>query len=247
MASGDDTVSRSLVLGQAIGELPPQDACLVDFAKTLTARPWVIGPADIQRLAAVGLSRTSIVLAIGLVAMFNYLTRVADGTGIEADYGDELPEFVYRGVTESVPRPGPQEWPPVDGSIQLLSALPDAHAAWSHWRDYVLDSPGPVSRETRSRLRSIAAFNACDGAVGPSGTADSREAAASGTGSGDTWSEFAEKLSRTPWLMAQSDVDALRSIGMDDRSILHAIAVVAYQSAESRLRVGLSALSRSGL
>jgi alkylhydroperoxidase family enzyme len=58
-------------------------------------------------------------------------------------------------------------------------------------------------------------------------------------------SNFAEKLSRTPWLVAASDVDELRSTGMDDLSILHVIAVVAYQSAESRLRIGLSALARS--
>jgi hypothetical protein len=45
--------------------------------------------------------------------------------------------------------------------------------------------------------------------------------------------------------MASSDVEALRSSGLDDLSILHVIAVVAYQSAESRLRIGLSALARS--
>ena len=55
------------------------------------------------------------------------------------------------------------------------------------------------------------------------------------TGSGATLSQFAEKLSRTPWLMGASDAEALRSIGLDDLSILHVIAVVAYQSAESRM------------
>ena len=218
----------------------------MDFARTLTARPWAIGPVDIRRLSEVGLARTSIVVVIGLVAMFNYLTRVADGTGIEADYGSELPGFVYRGVTESVPRPGPEQWPPVDGSLLLLSALPDVHAAWSRWRDYVLESPGLAPVATRRRLQSIAARNACDAAIAPPDQADSLPAAESVPGSNDALSEFAEKLSRTPWLIAQSDVDALRSIGMDDLSILHVIAVVAYQSAESRLRVGLSALSRYG-
>lgn len=216
----------------------------MDFARTLTARPWAIGPADIRRLSEVGLSRTSIMVAIGLVAMFNYLTRVADGTGIEADYGNELPRFVYRGLTESAPRPGPEEWPPVDSSLRLLSDLPDVHAAWSRWRDYLLDSPGPVPGATRRRLQSIAARNACDGGMDPPDNAV--QAAGSTAGSGDMVSEFANKLSLTPWLMAQSDVDALRSIGMDDLSVLHVIAVVAYQSAESRLRIGLSALARSG-
>jgi alkylhydroperoxidase family enzyme len=217
----------------------------VDFAQTLTARPWAIGPADIRRLSEAGLSRTSIVLAIGLVALFNYLTRVADGTGVEADYRNGLPEFVYRGVTESVPRPGPEEWPPVDHSIEPLAVLPDVHARWGRWRDYLLESPEPISVTTRRQLRAIAARNACDGAIAPPDDADSNDGAWSGTGSGDALSQFADKLSLTPWLMTATDVDGLRSIGMDDRSILHVIAVVAYQSAESRLRMGLSALSRS--
>ena len=181
------------------------------------------------------MSRTSIVLVIGLVALFNYLTRVADGTGIEADYETGLPEFVYRGVTESDRRPEPAKWPPVDHSIELLSLLPDVHAAWCRWRDYLLGSSSPLSDVTRGQLQMIAARNACDGAMDPPEAADPGSAALS---------DFAEKLSRTPWLMTSSDVDALRSIGMDDVSILHVIAVVAYQSAESRLRIGLSALAR---
>ena len=217
----------------------------MEFARALTARPWTIGPADIPRLSEAGLSRTSIVLAIGLVALFNYLTRVADGTGIEADYGTELPRFVYRGVTESARRPEPAEWPPVDESIQLLSLLPGVHETWCRWRDYVLESPSPISTATRQRLRTIAARNACDGVIAPPDQADSGNAAGSAPESADTLSDFAEKLSRTPWLMAFSDVEALRSSGLDDPSILHVIAVVAYQSAESRLRIGLSALASS--
>jgi uncharacterized protein YciW len=216
----------------------------VDFAQSLTARPWTIGPADIRQLSSAGLSRPSIALVIGLVALFNYLTRIADGTGIEADYETELPQFVYRGVTESIPRPEPAEWPPVDHSLEPLSELPPVHVAWSRWRDYILESPAPISRATRRQLRVIAARNACDGAIASSDKADSEEAAGCPRGSAATLSDFAEKLSRTPWLMASSDVDALRSMGMDDPSILHVIAVVGYQSAESRLRIGLSALAR---
>jgi uncharacterized protein YciW len=206
----------------------------VDFARTLTGRPWTVGPADIHQLSAAGLSRESIALVIGLVAMFNYLTRVADGTGIEADYGSELPTFVYRGVTESVLRPDPAEWPAVDASIQLSSLLPGVDETWRRWRAYVVESSAPISVETRSQLRAIAARNACDSSVGPAAE-DLPEAL----------SDFAQKLSRTPWLVAGSDVDGLHALGMDDVAILHVIAVVAYQSAESRLRIGLSALARS--
>jgi len=213
----------------------------VDFARALTARPWTIGPADIGRLSEAGLSRPSIVLVIGLVALFNYLTRVADGTGIEADYGTELPGFVYRGFTEAAQRPEPADWPPVDSSIQLLSLLPGVHEAWGRWREYVLDCPTPIPETTRLGLRTIAARNACDGVIAPPDRADPKAA----EDLPDAVSDFAEKLSRTPWLTAAADVDALRALGMDDPAILHVIAVVAYQSAESRLRIGLSALARS--
>ena len=213
----------------------------MDFARALTARPWTIGPADIGRLSEARLSRPSIVLVIGLVALFNYLTRVADGTGIEADYGTELPRFVYRGVTEPVRRPEPAEWPPVDSSIQLLALLPGVHEAWCRWREYVLDCPTPIPETTRLGLRTIAARTACDAVIAPPDRADPKAA----DDLPDALSDFAEKLSRTPWLTTAADVDALRALGMDDQAILHVIAVVAYQSAESRLRIGLSALSRS--
>jgi uncharacterized protein YciW len=201
----------------------------------LTARPWTIGPASIRELAAAGFSQSAIALVIGLVAMFNYLTRVADGTGIEADYGSELPRFEYRDITESVPRPDPAQWPAVDDSIQLISIVPGVYEAWGRWREYVLESPAPISRATRHQLRTIAARNACDAAVAEADPESARPL-----------SDFAEKLSLTPWLVASADVESLRASGLDDLSILHVIAVVAYQSAESRLRIGLSALARSG-
>jgi alkylhydroperoxidase family enzyme len=218
----------------------------VDFAQTLTARPWTVGPTDIQRLSATGLSRPSIALVIGLAAMFNYFTRVADGTGIEADYDTELPEFVYRGRTEAVQRPEPAEWPPVDRSLDLLSLLPALQEAWGRWREYIVEGPSPIA-EVRAQLRTIAARNACDGAVDVADKSYSAHGSGSVPGPADALTPFAEKLSLTPWLVGPSDVDALRATGMDDFAILHAIAVVAHQSAESRLRIGLSALARADI
>ena len=223
------------MLGEDPDGLSPQDARLVEFARALTGRPWTVGPADIDGLVAVGLSDTAIRQAIGLVAMFNYLTRVADGTGIEADFGEVLPTFVYRGLKDAVERPKPAEWPSVDGSLEGLGLSPDARANWGRWRDYVLQSPEPISPTVRGQLRAIAARNACDSSVPQSSGALAAPLA-----------DFAEKLSRTPWLVTSSDVETLRDTGLDDRAILHVIAVVAYQSAESRMRIGLSALARAG-
>ncbi len=220
-----------------MAEVPPLEAGLVSFATTLTSRPWDVGPADIRQLSAAGLSDKSIVLVVGLVAMFNYLTRVADGTGIEADYGGTLPEFTYRGLTDSVARPGPELWPPVDRSLPSMSLLTGLDAAWGTWREYVCDSSVPISRATRNRLRWITARNACDAGVDPPGRPDAEP--------DSPLARFADTLSRTPWLIGQPDVDELRATGLDDLAVLHVIATVAYQSAESRLRIGLSALARA--
>jgi len=226
------------VLGQEVDELPAQDACLVDFAQSLTARPWTVGVAEIRRLTAAGFSDQAIVLVVGLVAMFNYLTRVADGTGIEADYGGVLPEFAYRGLTDSAPRPAPEDWPTLEPDIPCLSLLPGVAAAVDRWREYVAEGSDPLSPAVRHRLRWVTARNTCDGTVPAPDPA--------GTQPEDQLDRFADKLSRTPWLMSQADVDDLRTTGLDDRAVLHVIATVAYQSAESRLRIGLSALARAG-
>ncbi|MBV9823261.1 MAG: hypothetical protein JO144_13560 [Actinobacteria bacterium] len=226
------------MLGRPVAGLPAQEAALAAFARTLTARPWTLGPDDARQLAAVGLPRPATVLAVGLVAMFNYLTRVADGTGIEADYDSPLPRFAYRDGAEAVPRPAREGWPPVDDSLGLLSLLPAVEVAWHGWRNYLIDGDGPLPVATRQRLRSIAAMAACDGSIEPADLTDTADLP-------EPVAAFADRLSRTPWLTRAADVDALRSTGLDDRAILHVIATVAYQSAESRLRIGLSAVARS--
>ena len=48
----------------------------------MTCRPASIGPPEIARLRAVGLSDPEIHDAIQVVAYFNYVNRVADAVGI---------------------------------------------------------------------------------------------------------------------------------------------------------------------
>jgi uncharacterized peroxidase-related enzyme len=70
-------------------ELSPGERALCDFAVELTHRAAGIGQADIDALRAHGLDDATISDAIQVVGYFNYVTRVADGVGIE----DE-PEWV---------------------------------------------------------------------------------------------------------------------------------------------------------
>ncbi len=55
---------------------------LCELAERLTLRPASVGPAEIDRLRAVGLADADIHDAIQVIAYFNYVNRVADAVGI---------------------------------------------------------------------------------------------------------------------------------------------------------------------
>jgi uncharacterized peroxidase-related enzyme len=64
-------------------ELSPRERALCDFAVELTHRAAEVSQADIDALRAHGLDDATISDAIQVVGYFNYVTRVADGVGIE--------------------------------------------------------------------------------------------------------------------------------------------------------------------
>lgn len=63
--------------------LSPRERALCDFAVKLTHLAAEVDEADIDRLRAQGLSDRDVSDAIQVVGYFNYVTRVADGIGIE--------------------------------------------------------------------------------------------------------------------------------------------------------------------
>jgi uncharacterized peroxidase-related enzyme len=68
--------------------LTPRERALCDFAVKLTTLAAEVDEADIDALRAQGLSDTDVSDAIQVIAYFNYVTRVADGVGI-----DDEPEW----------------------------------------------------------------------------------------------------------------------------------------------------------
>ena len=64
-------------------ELSPRERALCDFAVKLTHVAAEIDETDIERLRAQGLSDVDASDAIQVIGYFNYVTRVADGVGIE--------------------------------------------------------------------------------------------------------------------------------------------------------------------
>jgi uncharacterized peroxidase-related enzyme len=64
-------------------DLSPRERALCEFATKLTHLAAEVDQADIDALRAVGLDDAAVSDAIQVVGYFNYVTRVADGVGIE--------------------------------------------------------------------------------------------------------------------------------------------------------------------
>jgi hypothetical protein len=208
--------------------LPARSAALARFAVTLTARPWALTP-DL----GIDLTAEELESAVGVVAMFNYLTRVADASGIEFDYVSPLPAFRPEREREPAARPQPRTWPMVPAEFRMFPSFPVMSEAWRELREYVFDSDEPLTRRERLVLASVAARESCDRwrveELGDCSPGDARES---------VLAAFAGKLSREPWRMRPADLQELRDAGFAEPALLHAISVVALQNAESRLAMG---------
>lgn len=51
--------------------------------------------------------------------------------------------------------------------------------------------------------------------------------------------DFAVRLNRSPWDMAEADVEGLRKVGFSDRAILDAVLVTSYFAFVNRIASGL--------
>jgi uncharacterized peroxidase-related enzyme len=64
-------------------DLSPRERALCDFAVKLTHLAAEVELSDVDALRAQGLTDTDVSDAIQVIGYFNYVTRVADGVGIE--------------------------------------------------------------------------------------------------------------------------------------------------------------------
>lgn len=214
-------------------ELPPRERALAGLASVLAEAPWTVDDEDLGRLRAAGLPDEAIVQAVSVVAMFSHFTRTADATGISPDYETALPRLEVDVDREPLPRPDRSEWPRVAPRLPL-ELRPDTAAAVARWRAYVLTPSEGLTAADRAVLARAAARHLCDAAGEAEHAAGEprspREAALAA---------FAEKLTVTPWRMREADLGPLRRAGLDDRAVLHAVAVVGFQNAASRIRLAL--------
>ncbi len=61
------------------------DQALCAFATKLTLHPQELSPADLDALRERGLDDRAIHDAVQVIAYFNYITRIADGLGVEPE------------------------------------------------------------------------------------------------------------------------------------------------------------------
>jgi len=221
------------VLSGADIQLPPRAAALARFAVALTAEPWSLTSSVADDLARQGFGEDAIEAATGVVAMFNYLTRVADATGIEFDYTSPLPVFQPDLARPPAARPSRASWPVIPGPARTFPRFPATSEAWERWRGYVFESDQPLTHRERQLLARAAAEECCDRwradlllEYQPENEGESQ------------LGEFARKLTRQPWQMQAADLEALRGAGYAETALLHAIAVVALQNADSRVAMG---------
>lgn len=81
---GDMLVHRVVADWQG-APLSPADRALCDYAARLTAKRTVMTETDLDRLRGAGLSDRAIHDAVQVIAFFNYITRIADGLGVEPE------------------------------------------------------------------------------------------------------------------------------------------------------------------
>lgn len=64
-------------------DLDPVTRGMLDFASKLTRTPTSMGQSDVQKLRDLELSDEQILSVVLITCVFNFMTRLADGLGVE--------------------------------------------------------------------------------------------------------------------------------------------------------------------
>lgn len=82
-AGGTVELAQQLKANYRRAAITPKEMAMLEFAELLTVQPANVVPGDIEVLRGHGWSDEDVVDIVHQTAMFNYMTRVADGLGIE--------------------------------------------------------------------------------------------------------------------------------------------------------------------
>jgi alkylhydroperoxidase family enzyme len=210
------------------------EAALLALATRVTETPWSLAPSDHVAARSAGLGDGAVLHAVILSAYFNYLNRVADAIDLEFDYESALPRPDRDPTREPAALPPRARWPAGPAFGLRFDARPPTFEAFVAWRTYVLERDAPLARRERAVLVRAVASSLCDAR-----TADAHGDATPRSAREELLAAYAEKLTRTPWRLAEADLVALRGVGFDDRGLLDVISVTSFQNTASRLRLTL--------
>lgn len=84
-AADADAFVHAIARGWRDAELDTADRALCVYAEKLTHRQHDCGPRDIAALRDVGFDDVAIHDATQIIGYFNYITRVADGLGVDPE------------------------------------------------------------------------------------------------------------------------------------------------------------------
>jgi uncharacterized peroxidase-related enzyme len=84
-AGGTVELAQALKTNYRKAKIEPKEMAMLEFAELLTVQPANVVKDDILRLRQHGWRDEDIVDIVHQTALFNYMTRVADGLGVELD------------------------------------------------------------------------------------------------------------------------------------------------------------------
>ena len=85
--SCDPELSSHVMHDYNSADLDPQTRGMLDYASKLTKDPRSMQRSDVEKLRALGLSDEKILSVALITCQFNFMTRLADGLGVEVPPG----------------------------------------------------------------------------------------------------------------------------------------------------------------
>ena len=85
--SDDPELASHVMHDFSKADLDPQTKGMLEYAAKLTKNPTSMQRSDVERLRELGLSDEQILSVVLITCNFNFMTRLADGLGVEVDDG----------------------------------------------------------------------------------------------------------------------------------------------------------------
>ena len=85
--SDDPELASHLMHDYTKADLDAQTKGMLDYAVKLTRDPASMNKADVDALRSLGLSDEQVLSVVLITCDFNFMTRLADGLGVEVDPG----------------------------------------------------------------------------------------------------------------------------------------------------------------